>query len=397
MSTRKRSTFFLCLLSAALLTGGCAADGSRTSPISEAPSQPPRLNDEPSQQARDAAEQARRDVDDFLALREEARRNAEDGTDETSPPPDGSSRTGPPPIIWNQPGGSGSAGADPETSRQSEAPFVISSGLFREEPELEEVTDPPPAAGDLQADPLQPDRVNQLRVELSAELRRAAADSDKPLNYLLAIAAMAMVAPDRTLDPETLYDLSEEERELFARLQDFFAEMGRNLTGDENAKDVIAEAVADLREALTGELKLPTAELCYSVTGFGIYKTFNKYAFLAHKGQQVIVYLEIDDFTSELNRQGQWVTELSQLLTIYGDDGLAVWGGRDWATVEDAANKRRRDFFTVQTITLPDALSVGKYTLKIRARDDKTGAEAERTIPFEMVADPKLAAKLPGN
>ena len=33
--------------------------------------------------------------------------------------------------------------------------------------------------------------------------------------------------------------------------------------------------------------------------------------------------------------------------------------------------------------------------LKIRARDERSGAEAEVTIDFEMVADRKLAAKVP--
>jgi hypothetical protein len=33
---------------------------------------------------------------------------------------------------------------------------------------------------------------------------------------------------------------------------------------------------------------------------------------------------------------------------------------------------------------------VGKYHLKVRMRDEKSGAEAETAITFEMVADPKM-------
>ena len=47
------------------------------------------------------------------------------------------------------------------------------------------------------------------------------------------------------------------------------------------------------------------------------------------------------------------------------------------------------------TDTLPKALSVGRYHLKIRARDERSRAEAETSIPFEMVADEKLAASVP--
>jgi hypothetical protein len=34
---------------------------------------------------------------------------------------------------------------------------------------------------------------------------------------------------------------------------------------------------------------------------------------------------------------------------------------------------------------------VGRYHLKVRIRDEKSGAEAEGSIPFEMVADPRMA------
>ena len=57
-------------------------------------------------------------------------------------------------------------------------------------------------------------------------------------------------------------------------------------------------------------------------------------------------------------------------------------------------SKTRRDFFTTQLIALPPALSVGKYHLKIRVRDEHSGAEAEDSVPFQMVADAKLAATI---
>ncbi len=60
----------------------------------------------------------------------------------------------------------------------------------------------------------------------------------------------------------------------------------------------------------------------------------------------------------------------------------------------DVTSKTRRDFFTTQLIALPPALSVGKYHLKIRVRDENSGAEAEDSLPFEMVADSKLAARV---
>lgn len=397
MSTITHFAFIKSMLLAASLLAGCAGTGNKAvDPLQAVAEEGPTLNQKPSPEAVDWAAQAQRDVEDFFAQREKGRQK----TDEASIAADvESAAPGPPRISWNQPSRSTSGAPATPPSRRDEAtagaPAFVIPPVASNAPELEPVVDPASARGDLTVDPLQTDRLQQLMIELSTELRRRGSDSDAPLPYLLAIAGMALADPDRAVDPESLYDLSNEERELFGLFQDFFARTGRDLTDCQDARDAIADAVAGLRESLAGELRLPTAELCYSVTGFGIYKTFDRYAFLAHQGQQVIVYLEIDDFESELNKQGKWITETSQLLTIYGDDGLAVWGGRDWATAVDAAQKRRRDYFTVQTITLPNALSVGKYTLKIRVRDEKTGAEAERSIPFEMVADPHLAAKLP--
>ncbi len=99
----------------------------------------------------------------------------------------------------------------------------------------------------------------------------------------------------------------------------------------------------------------------------------------------------MEDFTSELNEKSQWVTELSQQLVIYSDrDGIPVWR-EDWQAGVDASKNRRDDFFIVQLITLPQRLSVGRYQLKLHIRDEKSGAEAETALEFEMVADPRMA------
>jgi len=131
------------------------------------------------------------------------------------------------------------------------------------------------------------------------------------------------------------------------------------------------------------------------VGGFGDYDEFGRgerggYAFLAHTGQQAVVYLEVENFTSELDDQGRWVTQLAQQLVVISDrDGIPVWR-EDWQRGTDISKNRREDFFIVQVVTLPKRLSVGLYQLKIHIRDERSGSEAEATIDFEMVADPKM-------
>ena len=248
--------------------------------------------------------------------------------------------------------------------------------------------------------PVEPPSLEQLLVDVRRELYRRSSDSAMPLRELLLVAAMSMVDDELVLDQsaiDALHDLTDDERALLAKLQDFFHELGTSLDGSTEAQASVVDAVTALKQTLNEmHLKLGAALLCTRVTGFGDFDEFtrndeDRYAFLAHNDQSAIVYLEVDDFLSERNADGEWVTELAQQLTIYSDrDGIPVWRS-DWQPAIDRSRKQRRDFFTVQLVNLPNALSVGRYQLKIRVRDERSGAETEGAIHFEMVADAKLA------
>jgi hypothetical protein len=240
------------------------------------------------------------------------------------------------------------------------------------------------------------DPLGRLIVELSAELYRRGAYSDMPLRELLLIAATTMVTPDRALVPDALPGLTPREREIVGLMQDFFRQLGEDLA-ERGDPEVLVGAIDKLSQALhtQPQLVLPEAALCSRVGGFGDYDEFpvnddGRYRFLAQDGQQAVVYVEVEDFTSERNKKGEWVTELSQQLVIFSDrDGIPVWR-EDWQLGTDVSKNRREDFFIVQVITLPPQLSVGLYQFKIHVRDKRSGAEAEVTVEFEMVADSRM-------
>jgi hypothetical protein len=331
------------------------------------------------------AERARRDVEALGAL------SAVATDDQDAAQAAGPSR--PPEIQWIR--------ARPDADPPAPAPAAAQTPLAREAalpagplpPEVAET------AEERTFGPSGEDRLRGLIVELSGELYRRAAYSDMPLRELLLIAATTMVTPDRPLAPDALPGLTERERELLASMQAYFTRLGRELATTGDAETVVAAAAA-LHRSLADEprLQLANASLCTRVGGFGDYDEFarndaGRYAFLAHSGQQAVVYVEVEDFTSELNDKGQWMTELSQQLVVYSDrDGIPVWR-EDWQAGVDATKNRREDFFIVQVITLAERLSVGRYQLKIHIRDEKSGAEAENAIDFEMVADPRMAAR----
>lgn len=345
-------------------------------------------------QTSELAEQARRDVEQILDLRQRRAADREQFAD-------GSARHAmePPWIDWIRP--------DPPSTARAPAQDAVQQPLGRDRPEADQGTTELPlpmptelpggsVATERTRDMAETDALGRLIVELCAELYRRGAYSDMPLRELLLIAATTMVTPDRALIPDALPGLTPREREIVGLMQDFFRRLGEDLA-DRGDPEVLVDAIDELSKSLHKQprLVLPKAALCSRVGGFGDYDEFpvndeGRYRFLAQSGQQAVVYVEVEDFTSERNKQGEWVTELSQQLVIYSDrDGIPVWR-EDWQLGADTSKNRRQDFFIVQVIMLPPQLSVGLYQFKIHVRDKRSGAEAELTVEFEMVADSRM-------
>lgn len=396
----------LVVLVASMLTGGCeSAPKGEGDALSVLPSVTPELKQPEGLDAQSQTRltQAQRDVDQYLKQRENS--TLPTGSEDTGPVGSSTNVAQPPlrqpskRVIFN--GGSDkkreATREKPQTAGEGEA--TQPSSLFRDPVDVPEVESFDDAVQKPEELNLGTDRLNQLMVDLRRELYIEGAHSDQPLKQLLPIAVMSMIDPNAAINPEAVPDLTPKERELLAALQTFFKSLAERLEKGEDVEEVIARGVNELREAVIQEptLQLPTLTLCYRVDGYGKYEIFDRYHFLAHSEQQVIVYVEIDDFTSELSEKGEWVTELSQQITIYADrDGIPVWRSGDMQTAIDRAQKQRNDFFLLQIITLPKALSVGKYHMKVHVRDEQSGAEAEDAIEFEMVADPKMAVRMPG-
>jgi len=343
------------------------------------------------------SDQAERDLDHLLALRRQgktARSLAAAGTNPADPEPTAAAS---PAVVWNDRGAGGAKADAAATARTVSQPALaiadevkVTGSADTRTPPLTPSPAPPPA------DAASDERLDMLLVDIRRALNMRMAYSDQPLRELIAIAMQSVIDPEFELNPDVFPGITDDERELLRPLQTFFSQLGRELDGSVEAREALERAVAELQSSLVvePELELPTVALCWRVRGFGDYQVFDRSSFLAHTEQRVILYIEIDRFTSEQNKKRQWVTEVSQQLEIYADaDGIPVWT-EEWHKAVDVSNNERRDFFTTQVITLPRALSVGRYHLKIRVRDEKSGALAEASIPFEMVADPKLAARM---
>ncbi len=224
----------------------------------------------------------------------------------------------------------------------------------------------------------------------------------RPIAVALAEGALSIADPDRPFDGTQYSGLNVEERQIVTKFQAACAALGRDLIAGKPTAE-IARAIGSLVATLEPEpmLTVSRAEFATKVDGFGRLSVIDQRRFLPGRSTQVIVYSEIQGFsstragergTSTANGTG-WVTTLATKVSILAKhDGTEVWT-RDWQAVSDVSEVRRNDFFICEKITLSELLTVGTYLMKTTVRDDVSGAVAEKSIEFSIVADPALAGR----
>lgn len=236
--------------------------------------------------------------------------------------------------------------------------------------------------------------VGTLAAELAAALQQRSLDGQTPMRDLTVMAALAMLDRDRVVHPQAIESLNQDQRAALGALQQWFLAMEHGLDDREASLEMLTETIRGLQASLREKPSFGMAEqsLVTRVGGFGdvdewaLRSEQDEYNFIAHSGQEIILYMELEGFDSRLDTKGQWETATSQQLVIYSDrDGIPVWR-EDWQTATDRSRTRRSDYFTAQKVTIPTNLSVGKYQLKVRVRDEQTKAESEAIIPFVMTA-----------
>ncbi len=128
--------------------------------------------------------------------------------------------------------------------------------------------------------------------------------------------------------------------------------------------------VDELRRVLkaSADLKVSALQLCWQVQSFGCYKPMEPGYFRPNKDRDVIVYLELDNFTSKFIEDTKvYQTLLALTIELIDADGKVVHRQHD-ERIEDAAQSRRRDFYIARIIGLP-AVPAGEYTLKATVED----------------------------
>jgi hypothetical protein len=189
--------------------------------------------------------------------------------------------------------------------------------------------------------------------------------------------------------PQQLDALPADQRELasavLSALQQF-----RVVARDDNA--MLAAKTAPL-VALSDQLKaqapltIPTLAVCRKVDLFGVYEPFEPATFTTGHDTPVIVYCEIENFLSRLSTDARWETKLSYEAVVYqeGESPKPVITKKP-AEIVDLCRNKRRDFFLADRMTIPAALTPGKYLLKVTVIDQQANRIAEKTLPIGIQA-----------
>jgi hypothetical protein len=138
------------------------------------------------------------------------------------------------------------------------------------------------------------------------------------------------------------------------------------------------EAVGHLREL--GTLSLRNLAFCKNVFGYGAYEPINDPTF--RPGQQVTLYLEIENYHSESTAKG-YKTLLGASYEVEDDAGERVASG-EFPNVEDTCQSRRRDFHIQYGLVLPKTVKAGQYHLKLAMRDRQSDKLGSASIDFDV-------------
>jgi len=152
--------------------------------------------------------------------------------------------------------------------------------------------------------------------------------------------------------------------------------------------DRATQTVAQLRQATArlqenANLKLKNVAFCHKINSFGSYERFERDEYTP--GRPVLVYSEIENFTSELTADGMYRTLLKSKVQIFkaGTKGDLV-AEIPFDTTEDLCRNVRKDYFHSYKFEIPRNISLGPHIMKLTVEDEISQKVATYTQNFTV-------------
>jgi hypothetical protein len=216
---------------------------------------------------------------------------------------------------------------------------------------------------------------NELIAALEADIRRRGSEnpSDEELPRLEQRLRLAYLAAGRLDDAvKEVSSLDAPQREAYKQL--LFG-LGVWLSPDEARRPPLrsAKVLRSLREATTAlaaasKLEVRNLAFCTKVDSFGWYTEFPRYEFLPK--QQVILYVEVDNFAAERKSSSAYETELQGSYQIFDSSGHLV-AERQLELDKEICRNFRRDYFLRYVMYMPAEIGAGRYRLELTIEDLK--------------------------
>lgn len=147
------------------------------------------------------------------------------------------------------------------------------------------------------------------------------------------------------------------------------------------------DAIENLRALVRAQadLRVPRVELCSAIDGFGRYEPIVPPQFTVGGRNQVIVYMEVDNFQTEKTSTGLYRALMSVRASLLNKSGEEIWSMRD-ENIEDLSRQRRSDFFlTIGPLAIPKTLGPGEYVMKVEVEDVVGGKIGSNFAKFKML------------
>lgn len=224
--------------------------------------------------------------------------------------------------------------------------------------------------------------------ELGPKITRKVKEYPRDVSGHLDFQLLRFLMDDRVPDQGALAPLPTEDRELMNTVIDGMVNFRSALRQDNNM--LLSRKVRPLLEMADrlraqADLSVPTIALCTQVRTFGEYDPIDPARFDAGNDHDVVLYCEVENFSSQMDEKQFWQTKLTQEAVLYSEQGLPVWADKN-QQINDISRRRRHDFFIVKLLKLPANLGIGRYLMKVTITDQQVNRIAEATIPIVITA-----------
>lgn len=232
--------------------------------------------------------------------------------------------------------------------------------------------------------------INQLETELlAAAPGQTDAERTQYIRRHVNLRMLHLVAGDVGQAVEPIPGIASADQEFWQQMiwsvSNYFDDQGMPEASVRSAETIeqLRGAIAQLSQ--TADLKLRNTTFCHRIVSFGNYDRFKVDRFTT--GQPVLLYSEVENFTSLRSSNDGYRTVLQSAIEIYKASDLqqpaeTIPLASD--TTEDFCRAQRRDYFHSYEFSIPPNLEPGQYTLVLRVVDQQSRKVATSRVNFEL-------------